>query len=51
MLSTNIYLLLIHVDVWQKQTQFCKAFILQLKNKLIFLKVMLLTNSCCNMEK
>ena len=24
---------LIHVDVWQKPTQFCKAIILQLKNK------------------
>ena len=24
---------LIHVDVWQKPTQFCKAMILQLKNK------------------
>ena len=29
------YLWLIHVDVWQKPTQFCKAIILQLKNKLI----------------
>ena len=28
-----VYLWLIHVDVWQKQTQFCKAIILQLKNK------------------
>ena len=27
------YLWLIHVDVWQKPTQFCKAIILQLKNK------------------
>ena len=24
-----------HVDVWQKPTKFCKAIILQLKNKLI----------------
>ena len=26
-----IYLWLIHVDVWQKPTQYCKAIILQLK--------------------
>jgi len=24
---------MIHVDVWQKATKFCKAVILQLKNK------------------
>ena len=24
------------VDIWQKTTKFCKAIILQLKNKLIF---------------
>ena len=29
-----MYLCLIHVDVWQKPTKFCKAIILQLKNKL-----------------
>ena len=29
-----VYLWLIHVEVWQKTTQFCKAIILQLKNKL-----------------
>ena len=28
-----VYLWQIHVDVWQKPTQFCKAIILQLKNK------------------
>ena len=28
-----VYLWLIHVDVWQKPTNFCKAIILQLKNK------------------
>ena len=27
-----VYLWLIHVDVWQKPTQFCKAVILKLKN-------------------
>ena len=26
-----VYLWLIHVEVWQKTTKFCKAFILQLK--------------------
>ena len=29
---TYVYLGVIHIDVWQKPTQFCKAFILQLKN-------------------
>ena len=29
-----VYLWLIHVDVWQKLTQYCKAIILQLKNKI-----------------
>ena len=28
---TYIYLWLIHVDVWKKQTKFCKTIILQLK--------------------
>ena len=33
--GTYMYLWLIHVDVWQKPTQYCKATILQLKiNKL-----------------
>ena len=30
-----IYLWLIHVDVWQKTTKYCKAIILQLKKKQI----------------
>ena len=30
-----VYLWMIHVDVWQKPTKFCKAIILPLKNKLI----------------
>ena len=30
-----VYLSMIHVDVWQKPTQFCKATIAQFKNKLI----------------
>ena len=29
--GTYIYLWLIHVDVWQKPTKYCKAIILQLK--------------------
>ena len=29
--GTYVHLWLIHVDVWQKPTQFCKAIILQLK--------------------
>ena len=29
--GTHVYLGLIHVDVWQKPTQYCKAIILQLK--------------------
>ena len=28
-----VYLWLIHVDIWQKPTKFCKAIILQLKKK------------------
>ena len=31
--GTYVYLWLIHVDVWQKPTRFCKAIILQLKSK------------------
>ena len=31
--GTYVYLWLIHVDVWQKPTQFCKEIILQLKKK------------------
>ena len=33
--GTYVYLWLIHVDIWQKPTQFCKAIILQLKKKYI----------------
>ena len=29
-----------HADVWQEAMQFCKAFIFQLKNKLIFKNIM-----------
>ena len=29
--GTYVYLWLIHVDIWQKPTQYCKAIIFQLK--------------------
>ena len=29
--ETYVYLRLIHVDVWQKPTQYCQAIIIQLK--------------------
>ena len=35
--GTYVYLWLIHVDVWQKPTKFCKSVILQLKIKKNFL--------------
>ena len=31
--GTYVYLWLIHADIWQKTTKFCKAIILQLKDK------------------
>ena len=31
--GTDIYRWLIHVNIWQKPAQHCKAIILQLKNK------------------
>ena len=31
--GTYVYLWLIHVDVWQKSTQYCKVIILRLKTK------------------
>ena len=34
--GTYVYLWLIHVDVWQKPTQHCKAIILQLKINKIY---------------
>ena len=33
----HVYLWLIHIDVWQKPSQYCKVIILQL-NKINFLK-------------
>ena len=29
--GTHVYLWLIHIDVWQKPTQYCNVIILQLK--------------------
>ena len=29
--GTYVYIWLIHVDAWQKPTQYCKAIVLQLK--------------------
>ena len=34
--GTYVYLWLMHVDVWQKTTEFCKAIILQFKKKFFF---------------
>ena len=34
----NVYLWLIHVVIWQKSTQYCKAIILQLKINLLIEK-------------
>ena len=36
--DTYVYLRLLHVDVWQKPTQYCKGIIYQLKTKKIFKK-------------
>ena len=38
-----VYLWLIHVDIWQKPTQYCKAIILQLKINKKFLKRIIAT--------
>ena len=35
--GTYVYLWLIHVDVWQKPTQYCIVIILQFKKKRIFM--------------
>ena len=34
--GTYVYLWLIHVDIWQKPTQYCKTIILQLKTNKFF---------------
>ena len=36
--GTYVYLWLVHADVWQKPTQYCKAIILQLKINKFFRK-------------
>ena len=35
--GTYVYLWLIHVDVWQRPTQYCKVIILQLKKMIMVL--------------
>ena len=37
--GTYVYLYLIHVDIWQKTTKFCKEIILQLKTRFFFFKM------------
>ena len=44
--GTYVYLWLIHVDVWQKPTQYCKAIILQLKINKFFKKEKKLKHFC-----
>jgi len=41
--ETYVYLWLIHVVVWQKPTQHCKAIILQLKKKCIGKKIQVIS--------
>ena len=41
--GTHVYLWLTHVHAWQKAAQFCKAIILQLKNKQIKKRSLILT--------
>ena len=36
--GTYVYLWLIHVDIWQKPTQYCKAILLELKINKFFKK-------------
>ena len=36
--GTYVYLRLIHLDVWQKSTQYCKSIVLQLKINKYFKK-------------
>ena len=42
--GTHVFLWLIHVDVWQKLMQYCKATILQLKKKIFSSKYIILQN-------
>ena len=42
---TYEYLWLMHVDVWQKRTQYCKAITLQLKINTCFKKKLLAMRS------
>ena len=42
--GTRVFLWLIHVDVWQKLMQYCKATILQLKKFFFSSKYIILQN-------
>ena len=42
--GTYAYLWLIHADIWQKPTQYCKAIILQLKINTFF-KILLFSSN------
>ena len=44
--GTYVHLWLIHVDVWQKPIQYCKAIILQLKINTFFKKKSLFQIPC-----
>ena len=39
--ETYVYLWLVHADVWQKPTQYCKAIVLQLKINNFFKKIVM----------
>ena len=45
-LKKKLYLWLIHVDVWQKLTQYCKAIILQLKTLKSQIIIYIMSNLC-----
>ena len=48
--GTYVYLQLIHVDVWQKPMQYCKAIIFQLKKPKQPAQVLLMQPACGNGE-
>ena len=49
--GTFVYLWLIHVDAWQKPTQYCKAIILQLKINKFKKKISSMDGADCPREK
>ena len=48
--GTHVHLWLIHVNVWQKPSQYCKVIILQLK-QINFLKISEMTNTIVEIKK